>query len=73
MHRQSGHHFVEELPPRGLSLRRVGAGHAVRQFDQRNNRDGDILAGGMHGDFGQSLAGVPALALYRYQYAGIED
>jgi hypothetical protein len=65
MHWQSGHQFVEELPPRGVSFRRVSAGHSVRQFHQRNHRDGDIFAGRADGDFGQSLPGILTLAFCR--------
>jgi hypothetical protein len=31
----------------------------MRQLNQGNDRHGDIFAGGVRGDFGQSLAGIP--------------
>jgi hypothetical protein len=34
----------------------------VRQFDQLNDRYGDIFASGAHSDFGQGLAGILAFA-----------
>lgn len=73
MDRQSSHQFIQELPPHGFSLRSIGAGCSMRQFDQRNDRHGDIFARGAHCDFGQSLSGILALAFCRDEYAGVED
>ena len=49
MHWQSGHQLIEELLPCGLSLRRVGAGHSVRQFEHRHDRQGNVFTGGADG------------------------
>lgn len=73
MDRQCCHQFVQELLPCGFSFRCVGASHSVREFDQCNHRDGDILASHAQGDTGKSLARSLALAFCSNQYARIKD
>ncbi len=73
MHRQSEQKLVEELLPRGSSLRCIGASYAVGQLDQRHHRDSHILASYTSGDFEQRLARILAVALGGDEHAGVED
>src|ERR1035437_5364687 len=73
MHRQCRHQFAEELPPRGLPLRRIGAGHAVRQFDQCNDRGGDFLAGGFAAGLTPRWPGISAFTRFRDEHARVQN
>jgi hypothetical protein len=63
MHWHSRRQFIEKLPTHGLSFRRVGAGGAVRQLDQRHNRERHVFTSCALGDFTEGLPRIAALAL----------
>lgn len=71
MNRLCDHELIQKLQSRGLSFLCVGACRAVREFDQRNDRDCDIFSSCANGDTSESLASILALALCRYQHAGV--
>lgn len=74
--RVNGHgceYFMDELLPLCFALWCVGASRAVGQFDECNNRQGDLSFSRSSGDCGQHLPRVPSLPLGSDQNTGIED
>jgi hypothetical protein len=61
--------FFDEFLPLCFSLGCIRTGRAVRELDQRNNRDGDFSFCDFTGDGSKGLPGVLTLPLGDDEYA----